>query len=308
MHRSLIPAITGRRMPAFAALLLPALLACQCISALQPTPVPIQPPVAPDLEAPPQEEQPAPPSEGRRSVSGNYRSIMDVLLDLAEHLGFVGMLRELDMDVRQSDITFDGPDPFVDVVGVWNENDSFEATGSGTVAGFPDVTVRMVGMITYERYEAYYIMGAGGELPQGQSITFRAQGVRVPDDGTEIGRIVPEDLEAFLAGFVPAIQTSDPVLRFARLNPEVIVRYGPEGCQAYFESREPDPTYAIVVTSVEGPGPWDYTTDERTTTIENVWTVHASVTSVGETADRELHFAQPGAFLTWFTDCGEPVE
>ncbi|MEX0788561.1 MAG: hypothetical protein WD040_07165 [Anaerolineales bacterium] len=241
-------------------------------------------------------------------MSGTYESIFDWLLDLAEHFGFIGLPAAMDMDVRQSDITFDGPDPFVDVVGVWNENDSFEATGSGRVAGFPDVTVRMVGMITYERYEAYYIMGAGGELPQGQSITFRAQGVRTPEDGTEIGPIVPEDLDAFLAAFVPAIQTRDPVLRFARLNPEVIVRYGPEACQAYFESREPDPTFAIVVTSVEGPGPWDYTTDERTTTIEDAWTVQASVTSVGETADRELHFAQPGAFLTWFTDCGEPVQ
>jgi hypothetical protein len=241
-------------------------------------------------------------------VTGTYGSFIDRLLDVALHVGFIRLPREMDVEVRQSDITFDGPDPFVDVVGVWNENDSFDARGSGTVAGFPDVTVRMVGMITFERYEAYYIMGAGGELPQGQSITYRAQGARVPEDGTEIGPVVPEDLDAFLADFVPAIQVNDQVFLFARLNPAVIARYGPEGCTAYFSTREPDPSYAVVVASVEGPAPWDYTTDERTTTIENVLTVHASVTSVGETTDRELHFAQPGAFLTWLTDCGEPVQ
>ena len=54
----------------------------------------------------------------------------------------------------------------------------------------------------------------------------------------------------------------------ARLNGAVIDRYGGAACEAKLASDQADATYAIEITEIHPLGPWDYITDERTTTID----------------------------------------
>jgi uncharacterized protein (TIGR03437 family) len=54
---------------------------------------------------------------------------------------------------------------------------SFTMTGTGTVAGFPNVSITFTGTIDLEgNISGDYVMGAGGELPGGQAITYRLTG------------------------------------------------------------------------------------------------------------------------------------
>jgi hypothetical protein len=111
---------------------------------------------------------------------------------------------------------------------------------------------------------------------------------------------------AFYEGLDPAIRAADADTLVPLLHPATIERYGEPACRTYLGGLA-DPTLDIVVESVAGPAPWDYVTDERTTTIPDTWTVQAKFTSQGETSDRELHVALVGGQVRWFTDCGTPL-
>jgi hypothetical protein len=117
----------------------------------------------------------------------------------------------------------------------------------------------------------------------------------------------PETLiVAFYEGLDPAIRAADADTLVPLLHPATIERYGEPACRTYLGGLA-DPTLDIVVESVAGPAPWDYVTDERTTTIPDTWTVQARFTSQGETSDRELHVALVDGQIRWFTDCGTPL-
>ena len=53
-----------------------------------------------------------------------------------------------------------------------NEDGSFVATGSGTVAGFSSVGARFEGTLTTDGVSGTYTLGTGGELPQGLAIAY----------------------------------------------------------------------------------------------------------------------------------------
>ena len=74
------------------------------------------------------------------------------------------------------DITITGVAPFVTVTGVVSSQCSFIATGEGMVAGYPNVTVTMDGDFASGTITGEYTMGAGGELPGGNSIIFYYSG------------------------------------------------------------------------------------------------------------------------------------
>ncbi len=61
-------------------------------------------------------------------------------------------------------ISISGPSPFVNVSGTKDGN-AFFATGMGTVAGFPNVTVQMQGTWDGTTLNGKYAMGANNELP-----------------------------------------------------------------------------------------------------------------------------------------------
>jgi len=57
------------------------------------------------------------------------------------------------------------------------DSGAFSLTGSGTVAGFPNVSVKFEGTVTKDgALNGTYTMGAGGELPQGIPIVYAVQG------------------------------------------------------------------------------------------------------------------------------------
>jgi hypothetical protein len=111
---------------------------------------------------------------------------------------------------------------------------------------------------------------------------------------------------AFYEGLDPAIRAADADILVPLLHPATIERYGEPACRTYLGGLA-DPTLDIEVASVAGPAPWDYQTDDLTTTIPAAWTVEAAFTSQGATSDRELHVALVDGEVRWFTDCGTPL-
>jgi hypothetical protein len=88
------------------------------------------------------------------------------------------MPSNLVLEVFQSEINIRGPDPWVEVTGTLADDGSFTATGTGTVADFPDIAVTFEGTLTSDGLAGDYTMGAEGGLPTGQPITYRVEGQR----------------------------------------------------------------------------------------------------------------------------------
>jgi hypothetical protein len=97
-----------------------------------------------------------------------------------------------------------------------------------------------------------------------------------------------------------------------RLGEAVIDRYGADNCRAFLAAKEPFPEQGFEILGVRGPAPWDYVTDELTTTIPGATTVDANVTAPDATGAittvrRDLHVQLVDGVVRWFTDCGEPL-
>lgn len=71
-----------------------------------------------------------------------------------------------------------GTAPFVDVTGTLGSDCSFSLSGSGTVAGYPNVSIKMTGSGATGKLVGDYVMGAGGELPQGKAMTVSFSGTK----------------------------------------------------------------------------------------------------------------------------------
>lgn len=112
--------------------------------------------------------------------SGTYNVWATGIIDPAGHLPFTGnpTLNPWTFSITDSAINVTGLPPFVPVSGTVNQADcSFQASGSGVVAGRPNVSVRMQGSFR-SSVSGTYTMGAGGELPGGQPIIFNFSGTR----------------------------------------------------------------------------------------------------------------------------------
>lgn len=86
-----------------------------------------------------------------------------------------------------------------------------------------------------------------------------------------------EDPRDFLAGFTTAVQNGDVDWLLGRLNPAVTQRYGAEQCRAYLRSSVIDPTMRLQLSTVTGPGSWEWSTDERSTVVDEVYRGRASL-------------------------------
>ncbi len=114
-------------------------------------------------------------------------------------------------------------------------------------------------------------------------------------------------VRTFYAALVPALRTGNVETFVPLLHPATIVRYGEAACRAQLAGQA-DPTFDVDVISVSTPGGWDYVTDERSTQIDDAWTITADVTQAGTTSRRELHLAPIDGRVRWFSDCGTPVD
>ena len=242
------------------------------------------------------------------SLNGTYGVGIQVALDTARHAIHILMSSAMDLAVRQSEITFQGPFPWVNVVGTVEEDGSFFASGRGTVAGFTGIAVTFQGTITFEELVGDYTMGAEGGLPTGAPIVYHVEGTRsgpLEDNvASEGGKTL---VEAFFDRFNANFSAQSSEGLFFLLHPAVIDLYGAEACQAYLEGVVEN-VIQVAVLSSTGPDLWQWEIDERTTAIEGAFTVTANVIVGGTTNQSELHIADDeNGLLKWFTDCGDPL-
>jgi hypothetical protein len=213
----------------------------------------------------------------------------------------------LDLTVRQSDITFEGQHPWVQVIGSLDEEGNFEAAGRGTVAGYANIAVTFQGTIFDGQLAGDYTMGAQGGLPGGGAIVYRVEGQRTalleePVAG-DVPNAVDEFFETFNAHF--RVQSSQRLIEL--LHPAVLELYGVEACQVYL-AQVIQSVVQVEVLKVSGPEVWQWEIDDRSTAIEGMYTVLATVSAGDSSTERDLHIAQrPDGTLGWFTDCGDPL-
>lgn len=126
---------------------------------------------------------------------------------------------------------------------------------------------------------------------------------------TEAGHVplpLSEGPRDFLAGFTAAVQDGDVDWLLVRLNPAVIQRYGEDQCRSYLRSSVIDPTMRLQVSGVTGPGTWQWSTDGRSTVVDEVYRVDAHRFLRGSETTGNLWLANVDGNLTWFADCGTP--
>ena len=119
-------------------------------------------------------------------------------------------------------------------------------------------------------------------------------------------------VRAFLQELQASIRNGTQETMAGSLGQATLDRYGLEACAANLSAREPAPERAFEIVGLHEPAPWDYVTDDLTTTVPNTTTVDARVTEPNAsgavtTQERELHVQVIGGKVYWFTDCGTPL-
>jgi hypothetical protein len=268
------------------------------------TPIPTRPPLA------------------QTGDSVNYRVGSEVAEDEANHERPIDMPDEytLTLEYTLSGIKYIAEEPFVTVEGTLEADGSFETSGQGTVAGFPNIGVTFNGQIVGNTITGTYGMGVNGGLPQGLPIYYAVEGVEeVPPSGPAAtpngsgqpvgGGGLPPDVIGFYEGFNQAFESQDPQTLLMSLHPRVTDIYGFNACTAYLEDVILNPT-AVEVLSVSGPEAWNWVIDGQIIPVADAYSVDLNVTAGGQTVERLAHLAprEDGALgpLGWFTDCGDP--
>ncbi|MGB2768779.1 MAG: hypothetical protein WBC88_03520 [Candidatus Zixiibacteriota bacterium] len=118
------------------------------------------------------------PQTACAGFSDTYYCAITEMDDSSGHYQFIGdpFQQPIIFTLTGLSITATGELPFVNVSGSVYSQCTFTASGSGTVAGYPDVTVVMGGSFSNSTVSGMYIMGGEGELPGGQAITFHFSG------------------------------------------------------------------------------------------------------------------------------------
>ena len=140
---------------------------------------------------------------------------------------------------------------------------------------------------------------AGLVLGLGESTTTNAS---TADAGGSTASPIPETPTEFLAALQRAERNGDAEFRLARLHPAVIERYGEDACRS-FVIEPPDATSTFDVVRVDHTGPWDYTSDGETTTVDDTAFVVVDRVARGDQNQVEVHVAAVGNEYRWFADC-----
>jgi hypothetical protein len=123
----------------------------------------------------------------------------------------------------------------------------------------------------------------------------------VPTPGTA-------DVEAFVPALEAAIQTGDVDFLVDNLHPATLERYGETACRTQVATFA-NPNFDIEILEILDPAPWDYVTDELSTTIPDAWEVNGNLTVSADVPaqPQTFHFAPADNAVRWFTDCGAPL-
>jgi len=104
---------------------------------------------------------------------GVFDITTEIESDPGGHTEFIGEFPpSVEVAIAGHDITVTGVAPWVGVTGTIAEDGSFTCGGSGTVAGFPDVSVTFEGTAAPSGLTGTLTVGAGGELPGGDAAVY----------------------------------------------------------------------------------------------------------------------------------------
>lgn len=102
-----------------------------------------------------------------------FAIVTEVVSDPGGHSEFIGPFPpEVQVGIVGNEIAVSGASPWVNVAGTIDAEGSFTSSGSGVVAGFPDVTVTFNGQATASGISGILTVGAGGELPGGDAAVY----------------------------------------------------------------------------------------------------------------------------------------
>jgi hypothetical protein len=117
-----------------------------------------------------------------------------------------------------------------------------------------------------------------------------------------------QDVPSFVAALNSAFATGDVGALLQGLHPAVIDLYGTEACMTYLWSIIENPI-ALEVLEVTALESWLWERDGVSTDILNAFAVGVNRTVQEQTDQIMVHFARLEAgSLSWFTDCGDPLE
>lgn len=117
--------------------------------------------------------------------------------------------------------------------------------------------------------------------------------------------LTSDDAATFFEHLVQALTIGDADFLFANLHPDVTDRYGQATCTAYLASVPLETS--IQVRDIEGPSPWDWTTNDGfVATYPDTWSVEIERLAGSQTLVQVMHIAAVDGRVVWFTDCGEP--
>ncbi len=240
----------------------------------------------------------------------NWTGTYEVTVEVGEDPGFhaipIGAPVTTTFEVvqQESALTMAFEKPFLPVSGTVNSDGTFELTGTGEVAGIPNIQVEAIG--NFNSIHMAYTIGVNGGLPGGFPITYFLDGERVDGMGETGGTGSPEDVETFFTVFNSSFVTQDADFLYNQLHPAVLDRYGADQCRAYLESVVTTPL-EIANFTVTDFGTWVWERDGVSTTVPDTFTIEGVAIAQGESAETELHLAvRPDGSIGWFTDCGEP--
>jgi hypothetical protein len=144
------------------------------------TPTPVRPTPTPTPVFTPFPSTPTPPSSCQ--PNGTFATAFVVILDPAGHASHIGLSTSiLTVSTSGPDALVTGSEPpTLTGVGPFDAAScTFNATGMGTIAGFPNVQVQYRSVvITGNTIHGQYVCGTNGALPTGQSITYGFTGNR----------------------------------------------------------------------------------------------------------------------------------
>jgi hypothetical protein len=148
---------------------------------------------------------------------------------------------------------------------------------------------------------------AGVLGPSGDPAARASPSASLPASGGPLPLLGTSDVEAFVPELVVAVQDGDVDFLLASLHPATIDRYGEEACRirvSFFDN----PLFAMEVLEILDPAPWDYVTDDVSTTIPDAWEVRANLSGADVPPEAHVfHFAPAEGEVRWFTDCGSPL-
>lgn len=115
-----------------------------------------------------EEECGGPDTLSELGTGGIFEIVTEVSSDPSGHAEFIGEFPPIvEYSIEGNQVSIFGDAPWVTVSGEIQNDGSFSTAGSGTVAGFPNVTVEFLGQAQPGLLTGTLTMGAGGELPGG---------------------------------------------------------------------------------------------------------------------------------------------